>query len=204
MDAFLMILGGILFPIVRIVVVLAVCLGIIWVWYHAAAKALMDGAVLFGLPTISYLVLYFLIIDIPMLGGPDILDIKGIEAEHEILKMFLVGLPLFFLVAFYLQWKNGLPLLLSLAYSLICWVAAVAACFTVILLIALIGIMLIGKFTGKVLIPAATETNGGRGSGASLMYRCPNCQMGIPVGHLVCPHCGITIDGRDDLVYKQE
>ena len=167
-------------------IVVALSAGAVFIWYHAGAKALMDGVVLYSLPTIAFLVVYFIIIDVPMLGGPDILDVKGIEAEHEFLKFFLAGLPVFLFVTFYLETK-GLPLLMSLAYSLICWVAAFFACLTFIILIVFIGTYILTKFMGQHILPVAIETP------PELKWKCPNCHQGIPIGSAACPFCGVDL-----------
>ena len=179
-----MIFGSLLGRLIGMLLLIAIGIAVCIVYYVIAARAAMyENVVLFGVPTLPYLFLYFITIDIPLFGGGDWLNVVGIDAEHEIIKLFLVGLPIFFFVAFYLQWKSKIPPLYSLMYSGVCWVASVMACMTVVLIIALVGIYIITKKGGKVMLGAATETT-------ELVKTCPNCHQQIAAGDSYCPHCG--------------
>ena len=173
-----------IWPLLKLAIVFIVALLILKLWTKVAGKAAQGGVFLFGLPTIPFVIMYFLAIDIPMFGGPDWLGIKGMYAEHELLKLFLIGLPIFFFSAFYMQIRSGAPLLVSLIYSLVCWIGSVAACVTVFMLVLILIGMLTGKFMVNHVVPAAFET-------PQLMRRCPTCHgYCIPVMAEVCPRCG--------------
>ena len=113
-----MIFGSLLGRLIGMLLLIAIGIAVCIVYYVIAARAAMyENVVLFGVPTLPYLFLYSITIDIPLFGGGDWLNVVGIDAEHEIIKLFLVGLPIFFFVAFYLQWKSKIPPLYSLMYS---------------------------------------------------------------------------------------
>ena len=91
-------IGRLLGMVLLVVLGIAVCI----VYYYFAVRAgRNEHVILFTVPTLPYLILYFITIDVPLFGGGDWLNVVGIEAEHEIIKLFLVGLPVFFFVAFY-------------------------------------------------------------------------------------------------------
>ena len=183
MGVFGMIFGSLIGRLLGMVLLLAIGVVVCIAYYVISVRAgVTEEIVLFGVPTLPYLILYFITIDIPFFGGGDWLNVKGIEAQHEILKLFLIGLPIFFFVAYYLQTK-GIPVLYSLFYSGVCWIASVMACVTIVLIIALVGIFILTKHGGKAMIGAATETH-------ELVKICPNCHTKIAAGDSYCPHCG--------------
>lgn len=173
--------------LVAMLVFFAVCIVVFAIFMFVAMWAVNSSGVSIVKPAIPFVVLYFLAVAVPLFGGDDWLEVTGTYADHEILKLFFIGLPLFFLLMFYFELRYKMPMLVSAIYALACWTGAIAMSFCAILIIVFIGSIFVVGATAKGTLDVATETS------KTAKFRCPNCHRGVNAGEDYCPACGTAL-----------
>lgn len=168
----------------------AVCLIVFGIYIFVAAWAASVNGVSITKPSIPFVVLYVSAVVIPLFGGEDWLGVTGTEAEHEILKLFIVGLPVFFVTTLYFKLRYKMSMLVSILYALSCWLGAIAMSFCAFLIIVYIGSLFVIKTTASTTYIGATAPS------KPAQFRCPNCHSGVNAGEDYCPACGTEL-GRD-------
>lgn len=186
MDAIFDAFGSLFGSLVPMFIALGVCVLVLVGYILVAVKAATENIDLIKWPVLPFVVVYFIAIDLPLLGGDDLFNMTGTYASNEILKMVLLGLPFFFFITWRLMGK-GVPMAWALIYSAACWAGGLAAALGVITMIVIVGLFIISIVGGGSLLKGATE------QGPVTMRRCPNCKQGIPIGESYCPHCGIEV-----------